>query len=196
MCVCVCVHCSRCVCVCVCVCPLLQVCVCVCVCVCVLCPLLQVCVCVCPLLQVCVCVCVCVCVSTAPGVCVCVCVCVSTAPSVCECVPTAPSVCALGWVKYREQNFTAGYTLYNYVKKKIIIIIQNRFFFFTKPIMVKCLNIGKNIGKPLYRSVSSYDCNLGSLKREQTLRHRPYLLRACRRLAQTFKLVTASFGQA
>ncbi len=28
--------------------------------------------------------------STAPGVCVCV------------CVSTAPSVCALGWVKYRE----------------------------------------------------------------------------------------------
>ncbi len=55
------------------------------------------------------------CVSTAPGVYVCVCVCVSTAPSVCECVPTAPSVCALGWVKCREQNFTAGYTLYNYV---------------------------------------------------------------------------------
>ncbi len=76
------------------------------------------------------CVCVCVCVSTAPGVCVCVfvctllrvCVCVSTAPGVY--VSTAPSVCvcvcvcALGWVKCREQNFTAGYTLYNYVCKK------------------------------------------------------------------------------
>ncbi len=74
----------------------------------------------------------------------------STAPSVCECVPNAPSVCALGCVKCREQNFTAGYTLYNYVcdkKKKI----QNRFFFFTKPIMVKCLNIGKNIGRSLIR---------------------------------------------
>ncbi len=36
-------------------------------------------------------------------------------------MPTAPGVCVLGWVKYREQNFTAGYTLYNYVcinKKK------------------------------------------------------------------------------
>ncbi len=56
----------------------------------------------------CVCVqCVCVCVSTAPSVCV---------YSVCVCV------CALGWVKYRELNFTAGYTLYNYVcdKKKDI----------------------------------------------------------------------------
>ncbi len=42
---------------------------------------------------------------------------------------TAPGVCVLGWVKCREQNFTAGYTLYNYVKKK-----KKRFFFFTKPI--------------------------------------------------------------
>ncbi len=79
--------------------------------------------------------------------CVCVCVCVST----------SPGVCALGWVKCREQNFTAGYTLYNYVcKKKKKKKILNRYFFFTKPIMVKCLNIGKNIGKPIYRSISSY----------------------------------------
>ncbi len=28
---------------------------------------------------------------------------------------TAPGVCVLGWVKCREQHFTAGYTLYNYV---------------------------------------------------------------------------------
>ncbi len=95
------VHCSRCVCVCVPTAP-----------------------------GVCVYVCVhcsrgvCACVSTAPGVCVCVCVstapgvCVSTAPGVCVCVPTAPSVCALGWIKCREQNFTAGYTLYNYVCDK------------------------------------------------------------------------------
>ncbi len=50
--------------------------------------------------------------STAPGVCVCVCVCVRAS--------TAPGVCVLGWVKCREQNFTAGYTLYNCVcdKKK------------------------------------------------------------------------------
>ncbi len=42
-------------------------------------------------------------------------------------------VCVLGWVKCREQNFTAGYTLYNYVcikKKKN----QIRYIFFTKPI--------------------------------------------------------------
>ncbi len=33
---------------------------------------------------------------------------------------TAPGVCVLGWVKCREQHFTAGYTLYNsvYQKKK------------------------------------------------------------------------------
>ncbi len=40
---------------------------------------------------------------------------------------TAPGVCVLGWVKCREQNFTAGYTLYNYVCiKKIIIIIKKK----------------------------------------------------------------------
>ncbi len=49
------------------------------------------------------------------SVCVCVCVCV--------CVSTAPGVCALGWVKCREQHFTAGYTLYNYVCDNIFIFI-------------------------------------------------------------------------
>ncbi len=53
-----------------------------------------------------------------------------TAPGVCACVraSTAPGVCVLGWVKCREQNCTAGYTLYNYVCKKKYI--QNRSFFF------------------------------------------------------------------
>ncbi len=39
--------------------------------------------------------------------------------------------------------------------KKISVIV----FFFGKrnPIMVKCLNIRKNIGKPIYRSISSRD---------------------------------------
>ncbi len=126
---------------CVCVCPLLQVCVCVhcsrCVCVCVstapgvcVCPLLQVCVCVCVHCSRCVCVStapgVCVCVSTAPGVCVCVCPLLQVCVCVCVCVSTAPGVCALGWVKYREHI----------------------------PIMVKCLNIGKIIGKPIYQSIS------------------------------------------
>ncbi len=107
---CVCVSTAPGVCVCVCVSTAPGVCVCVCV-------STAPGVCVCPLLQVCV--------STAPGVCVCVCV--FTAPGVCVCAPTAPSVCALGWVKCREQNFTAGYTLYNYVCKKKKI--QNRSFF-------------------------------------------------------------------
>ncbi len=31
---------------------------------------------------------------------------------------TSPGVCVLGWVKCREQNFTAGYTLYNCVCEK------------------------------------------------------------------------------
>ncbi len=48
---------------------------------------------------------------------------------------TAPGVCALGWVKCREQNCTAGYTLYNYIcDKKKQKQIQNRYFFFTNPI--------------------------------------------------------------
>ncbi len=49
---------------------------------------------------------------------------------------TAPGVCALGWVKCREQNCTAGYTLYNYVcvkkKKKKKKKIKTKFFFFYK----------------------------------------------------------------
>ncbi len=42
----------------------------------------------------------------------------------------------------------------------ILCIIKKKkkkydFFFFTQPIMVKCLNIGKNIGQPIYRSIST-----------------------------------------
>ncbi len=47
---------------------------------------------------------------------------------------TAPGVCALGWVKCREQNFTAGYTLYNYVCIKKKTKKKTRYYFFTKPI--------------------------------------------------------------
>ncbi len=36
-----------------------------------------------------------------------------------------------------------------------------------------------------WKGTFGYDCNLGSLKRERTLRPRPYLLRPCRWLAQT-----------
>ncbi len=43
-----------------------------------------------------------------------------------------------------------------YVKKKKKIF-KTDIFFFTKPIMVNCLNIGKNIGQPIYRSISSFD---------------------------------------
>ncbi len=42
---------------------------------------------------------------------------------------TAPGVCVLGWVKCRELNFTAGYTLYNYVCKKKKKIKTDLFFF-------------------------------------------------------------------
>ncbi len=82
-----------------------------------------------------VCVCVSVCVPTALSVCVCVCVCVCVSVCVCVCVCVcvhcSRCVCVLGWVKYREQNFTAGYTLYNYEcdKKKNIyfFFVQNRY---------------------------------------------------------------------
>ncbi len=45
---------------------------------------------------------------------------------------TAPGVCVLGWVKCREQHFTAGYTLYNYVciKKKKKKKKKTIFFFY------------------------------------------------------------------
>ncbi len=69
-------------------------------------------------------------------------------------LPCHPLVCTwMGQIK--RTYFTAG-TLYNCVcdlKKKIYIYIfffQNRY-----PIMVKCLNIGKNIGKPIYQSISN-----------------------------------------
>ncbi len=50
----------------------------------------------------------------------------------------------------QRTHFTAGYTLYNCVCEKN----KKRIY----PIMVKCLNIGKNIGKPIYRSISK--CNI------------------------------------
>ncbi len=87
----------------------------------------------CPLLQVFV-----------YGVCVCVCVCVHCSKCVCT------------WMgQIQRTHFTAGYILYNCVCEKniyisVIVFFQNRY-----PIMVKCLNIGKNIGKPIYRSIST-----------------------------------------
>ncbi len=73
---------------------------------------------------------------------------------VCVCVSTAPGVCALGWVKYRAQiSLLVILCIIVHVTKKNI---GYRFFFQNRyPIMVKCLNIRKNIGKPIYRSISS-----------------------------------------
>ncbi len=62
---------------------------------------------------------------------------------VCVCVSTAPGVCVLGWVKYRKHISLL-------VILCIIVYVTNK-----KLIMVKCLNIGKNIGRPIYRSISS-----------------------------------------
>ncbi len=62
------------------------------------------------------------------------------------------SRCVCTWMgQIQRTHFTAGYTLYNCVcdKKNLFLFFQNRY-----PIMVKCLNIGNNIGKPIYRSIS------------------------------------------
>ncbi len=54
-----------------------------------------------------------------------------------------------------ENKISLLVILYNYVckkkKKK-----SKPIFVFTKPIMVKCLNIGRNIGQPIYRSISTW----------------------------------------
>ncbi len=75
------------------------------------------------------------------------CVCVSTAPGVCVCVRT--------WMGQMQRTKFNCWLYSVYDKKKN----QNCFFFLQKryPIMVKCLNIGKNIGKPIYRSISTPD---------------------------------------
>ncbi len=44
-----------------------------------------------------------------------------------------------------------------------------------------------------WKGTFSYDCNLSSLKRERTLRPRPYLLCACKQLAQTFLAIDSFF---
>ncbi len=62
-----------------------------------------------------------------------------------------------------------------------------------------CINVPHSVSDATefpWKGTFGYECNLGSLKREWTLRPQPYLLHACKRLAQTFKLVTTSFGQA
>ncbi len=64
---------------------------------------------------------------------------------------TAPGVCVLGWVKYREHiSLLVILCIIVDVTKKNVVF-QNRY-----PIKVKCLNIWKNIGKPIYRSISTH----------------------------------------
>ncbi len=82
----------------------------------------------------------------------------SIAPGVCVCVCVFTTVCVLGWVKCREHiSLLVILCIIVYVTKKmkkkisVIVFFQNRY-----PIMVKCLNIGENIGKPIYRSISTY----------------------------------------
>ncbi len=60
------------------------------------------------------------------------------------------SRCVCTWMgQMQRTHFTAGYSLYNCVCE-ILVFLQNRY-----PIMVKYLNIGKNIGKPIYQSLFS-----------------------------------------
>ncbi len=81
---------------------------------------------------------------------------------VCVCVSTAPGVCVLGWVKCREHIslLVILFIIVYVTNKKITKIIQQnyRLSFFSKPIsdngkMLKYR--GENIGKPIYRSISS-----------------------------------------
>ncbi len=61
--------------------------------------------------------------------------------------------CVCTWVKCREHiSLLVIICIIVYVKK---ITFKNNVFFQNRyPIMVKCLNIGENIGKPIYRSIS------------------------------------------
>ncbi len=103
--------------------------------------------------------------STAPGVCVSV----STAPGVCVCV------CVLGWVKCREHiSLLVILFIIVYVTKKIYNYRLSFFFQNRYPIMVKCLNIGKNFGKPIYRSISKI--NTDQFKSNKTNKNVKYIL--------------------
>ncbi len=69
----------------------------------------------------------------------------------CPLLQVCVCVCALGWVKCREHiSLLVILCIIVYVTKKKNVFFQNQY-----PIMVKCLNIGKNIGKPIYRSISN-----------------------------------------
>ncbi len=91
--------------------------------------------------------CVCVCVSTAPGVCVCV----STAPGVCVCVCGGPllQVCVRACVCAHLDGLNADNKISLLVILCIIMYVTKKEK--SNPIMIKCLNIGK----PIYRSVST-----------------------------------------
>ncbi len=93
------------------------------------------------------------CVSTATSVCVCV----HCSRCVCVCVRAHCSRCVCTWMgQMQRTHFTAGYTLYNYVcdkKKNIYIYIY--IFFLPISDYGKMLHIGINIGKPIYRSIST-----------------------------------------
>ncbi len=62
------------------------------------------------------------------------------------------SKCVCTWMgQIQRTHFTTSYTLYN--------CVTNTIYLFFLPIMVKCLNIGKNIGQPIYQSISSLICS-------------------------------------
>ncbi len=74
----------------------------------------------------------------------------------CVSVPTAPGVCALGWVKCREHiSLLVILCIIMYVTKKKIYIYIYIFFFLPISDYGKMLHIGINIGKPIYRSIST-----------------------------------------
>ncbi len=67
-----------------------------------------------------------------------------------RCVCVHYCVCVLGWVKCREHiSLLVILCIIVYVTKKIKKISVIGFFQNRYPVMVKCLNIGKNIGKAI-----------------------------------------------
>ncbi len=67
---------------------------------------------------------------------------------------TAPGVCVHLDGSNAENNISLLVILCIIMYVKKLNKKNTVFFFFTKPIMVKCFNIGKNIGKPIYQSIS------------------------------------------
>ncbi len=74
-------------------------------------------------------------------------------------VPTAPGVCALGMGQIqRTISLLVILCIIVYGDKKKKNIGYRVFSKPIIPIMVKYLSIGKNIGNPIYRSISSIKC--------------------------------------